>query len=487
MHLALPALSAPRSERAAPRLLFGSLALGVATQALFFRADLGLSYLVFVALVVTVTFATLGGAGVASGARFAAGVALVAASAVVLRRGAFATSVGFPLSVAALLALPSLTVDRVGLLGLGGLPMRLLWRAADLPSAFVKTAALPRDAAAGLGDDGRATVRRVAAGLALGLPVTGVFVALLSADSGFSRAIGRVEARTATAAAFTLQALACAVGFALAHAAASTRAPAPEDAGVAPSTPYRRADEVGRAHLSPLTFGIVLAQVALVFLVFVFVRRDSEFVTHEVVHARGGFTYAGHLHAGFHQLIVATLLAVGLVALGHRLVGDTRGVLAGGRRLAALEATLLALTAVALGSCVHRLRLYVEAYGATPLRAAVGLACALVAVVLLVTLVVTLSRRARLFGGLVVVSVAGCLAIAAHFDVDGWVARQNLDRAARGRPLDEIHLTSLSSDACVTLDHPFLRARPELAEALRAAWRAPVSRDLRSFRGLGRC
>lgn len=483
MDLALAALPAPPARRAAPRVFVACLALGLATQALFFRAELGLSYLVFVALVVVVAVRAFGREGVAGGARFAAAVALVSATAVVLRRGAFASGIGFPLSLAALAALPMLLVDRVRLFGLGELPLRLVSRALDVPRALVETATLPREAAAGLGGVGRTVLARVAAGLGLGLPVTAVFVALLSADSGFSNAVGQVEARTATAALFGGQALVCAILFAVAHALGRPRA---DEVGQETTAPYRRTPEATPARLSPLTWGIVLSQVTMVFLVFALVRRDSEFASHEVVRGRADFTYSGHLHAGFHQLIVATLLAVGLVGLGHRLLRDGRRI-AGGKRLAGLEATLLALTGIALGSCAHRLRLYTEAYGATPLRAAVGLACVLVAAVLVVTLLVSLSRRSGLFGGLVVMTVGTCLAGAAHFDVDAWVARENLDLATRGRPLDEHHLTSLSADACVALDHPYLRARPELAEWLREAWRAPVTRDPRSFRGLGRC
>ncbi len=488
MQITLPRWVATEAsfDRRAPRVLALALALGLTTQALLFHADLGLSFLVLDALVVFVTLRVLGHARLAFGPKAVAVAALLFGVATVLHRGPVATFVAAPLAVVSLLVLPVVAADNLRFAELPTLPMRLLWVAVGTPEAVGKTLTLPRDAVAGLGETGRSAARRTALGVVLGLPITFVFTLLLCADSGFASVVGRVEGRTTTAITFGIEALVSAVVFAFGYALVR---PLPKEptAIAAPDAPYRTHPVVSRPVLSPLTWGIVVAQVALVFLVFVAVRRDTEFGGHAVVQGRADLTYASHLHAGFYQLIFATVLAVGLVVVGHRLLGHERGRVPGGRLLSALEVTLLVLTGVALTSCVHRLRLYEQAYGATHLRVGVAFVCLVAAVVLACALVKAVFRGFPWFEGTTMVAVTACALAFASFDADAYVARTNLDRALAGKALDEAHLASLSADACAAADHPYLRGRPELRARLIEAWTPPPAKDPRSFRGLARC
>lgn len=473
-------------DRRAPRVLAFALALGLCTQALFFHADLGVSFLVFDALVVLVTLHVLGHARLAFGPRAVSSAALLFGVATVLHRGALASFVAAPLAIVSLLTLPVVAADNLRFSELHSLPMRLLWVAVGTPEAVGRTLTLPRDAISGLGETGRSAARRTALGVVLGLPITFVFTLLLCADSGFAGVVGRVEGRTTTAITFAIQAVVSAVVFAFGYALVR---PAPKEPSAVPTpdAPYRTHLAVTRPLLSPLTWGIVVAQVALVFLVFVAVRRDTEFGGHAVVRGRADLTYASHLHAGFYQLIFATLLAVGLVVLGHRLLGQERGQVPGGRLLSALEGTLLVLTGVALYSCVNRLRLYEQAYGATHLRVGVGFVCLLAAVVIACALVKAVFRGLPWFESTTMVALTACALAFSFFDADAYVARTNLDRALSGKALDEAHLASLSADACRAADHPYLRERPELRARLIEAWAKPEAKDPRELRGLSRC
>jgi hypothetical protein len=480
----VPSFSLPRvSTERAPRVLFGAIALGVLTQALFFRAGLGLDWLIWDVTMIGVTLRVLGRGRLAAPAVGASVLAALLGAAFVVHRSDFTAAVALPLNLAVLAVLPVLVADAVELGDLGGLPARLLGTAARVPWAIFTTVLLPRDAVVALDGEGRSVARRTAAGLLLGLPIAGCFTLLLCGDAGFASTVGRLEARLETAVTFAFEAGVTAVMFAFGHGVYANRAAhpyAPERA--APSAPYRAlGTEPRAARLSSLTWGIVLAQVAAVFLLYAFVHRDTEFGGHEVVRARGALTYASNLHAGFYQLLLATLLSVGLVVSGHQLLtaeGDAE--VPGGKPLMALEVAVLVLTGVALYSCAHRLALYEEAYGATLLRLGVAFVVLAAAVVLACALVKSAIRGFRGFGASVAIGLAIVSLAAAWFDADAYVARTNLRRAQ----VDVGYLSTLSADACAALP----LARPEVRAELLDAWRrTQASGDLRGLRGLTRC
>lgn len=487
-----PAAVPARPITHAPRVLLGSIVLGVLTQALFFRVGLGLDWLVWDLAMIAVTFASLSKGRLRAPALCAAVVAAALGVAFVLRRSAFTAAVAIPSNLVVLAVLPVLVAEDLSFRELATLSTRLGDVVARGPAAIGDTVVLPRDAIAVLDGEGRSVVRRTVTGLLLGLPVSGAFTALLCGDAGFAATVGHVEARLGTAATFAIEAALTASVFAFGwslFSASTRRASSSAEAGSV--APYRRPDATPRtARVSPLTWGIVVAQVAAVFLVYAIVHRDTELGGHELVRGRAHLTYAGHLHAGFYQLLLATILSVGLVLVGHRLLrapGDD-GPVPGGRALIAVETTLLGLTGAALYSCAHRLRLYEEAYGATHLRLGVAFVVLAALVVLACTSIKAALRGTAVFAPTTLAALATCAVAAAWFDADGYVARANLDRAARGKSLDVAYVASLSADACVAADHPVLRADPTLREALLRAWRSHTHvGDVRALRGVTRC
>jgi hypothetical protein len=244
------------------------------------------------------------------------------------------------------------------------------------------------------------------------------------------------------------------------------------------------------ARVSVVTWAMVVGQVALVFALFVAANLRHLFGGVALVRAPGGLTYATYLHAGFAQLLFATMLSVCLVLTGHALLrprGAGGAPVPGGKLLASLESALLVLTGVTLASCWQRLRIYEDAYGASHLRLGVAFVELSVLGVLAITLAKVLARRWAGHGGAVLAFAALVAVVASAFDADAYVARTNLDRAAAGKPLDARYLASLSSDAAATLDHPYLRAHPETAAEVTSSLCAPRDGGLRAFRGLGRC
>lgn len=240
--------------------------------------------------------------------------------------------------------------------------------------------------------------------------------------------------------------------------------------------------------VAPLTWSIILGQVALVFLVYGVVNLRTWFGGHAVVRETNE-TYASHLHAGFFQLLVAASLSVGLVLFGHWLlrpaVGDRSGPVPGGRALVVVEATLLGATGGALASCWQRLHVYEEAYGATYLRLGVAFVCLAVAFVIALTLAKSVRRDLRSYTSAVGTGLAVLGTVMTLFNADHYVAQTNLDRAARGATIDDAYLEGLSSDACGVLGHGAMgdARRASLSEA----WRSKRSSDVRGARGLLGC
>jgi hypothetical protein len=324
-------------------------------------------------------------------------------------------------------------------------------------------------------------------GALLGLPLTALFAALLLADPNFARAVMRAANESGNAARFVGLSAATALGMAFAYAVArrvrGARDAAPPRAPAwAMIAPYRarepslEEDEARGPVVRPLTWAVVLAQLVVVFGLFVAANARTLFVDHTWLMAPGTTTYAKHLHAGFAQLTIAVVLAVITVLVGHRLMADRDGAAdsktaPGGAALAALEATLLALVALALASCWHRLRVYEQMYGYTYERLGVALFDLGVLGLLLATMLKSLARRWRGYGSTVATFATLFVVFVGCFDADAWIAKANVARAAQGRPLDVDYLATLSADAGVVLKDPIVAGDWHARMRLETAWR----------------
>jgi hypothetical protein len=489
--------------RVRAQITLGAAAVaGIATQALFWRAEVGLSWLVLVAMLAASTWLALGARADSKvrGARPLAAGALVTSAALVLggavawRASEWALWIAVPASAALLALLPFVIAGRMRLAELGSLP-RALWREGvrRVPAAVVASVDVPRRA---LDSTGRAHALRIAKGMAIGVPVTAVFVALLAADPGFRGAVVRAVSGSDHVLHFGALAAVSAALYLVAYVL-HTRARGDASAVVPSALPYRRTDDLRPADearppiVRPLTWSVVLAQLVGVFAVFVAVNARTLFAGHAFLMARGTPTYAGYLHAGFAQLTIAAVLTIVVVLVGQRLVRSPDGApLARASRvaLATLEAALLGLAAVTLASCAQRLHLYDEMYGYTYLRLGVALCQLAAAVVLALTFAKAAAPSWRGYAASLVVATMGLAVLAGTLDADGFIARANVARANAGRPLDLDYLESLGADAAVVLGDPYFKAHPDEARELSSAWYAQRvslrTGDWRSWRGL---
>jgi hypothetical protein len=211
---------------------------------------------------------------------------------------------------------------------------------------------------------------------------------------------------------------------------------------------------------------IVLGAVALLFAVFLGLQLSYLFGNAPAL-AGSGITFAEYARRGFAELsLVATLCTLLILGLEG---GARRGSREGAVR--ALALTLIGLLWILLISAFRRLWLYEEAYGFTTARLYAQVYMAVVAFALLLLAV-------ELLGGLDAkrllrrTAAAAVLAVSAlsFWNHEGWIAQQNIERAARGGRLDVRYLVwDLSVNAVPAIVGSLDRAplRGALVEALR--------------------
>ena len=153
--------------------------------------------------------------------------------------------------------------------------------------------------------------------------------------------------------------------------------------------------------------------------------------------------------------VISLLLFLGYSAITRRTLGSQRRVFSG------LGLGLVALVAAILVSAFQRLMLYEAAYSFTRLRTYTHVFMVWVGILLLATVLVELFGRLRAFALALVLVLVGFGASIALLNVDGFIVRENVARAAassagsEGVELDTSYLVSLSDDAVPALVEQF--------------------------------
>jgi hypothetical protein len=194
--------------------------------------------------------------------------------------------------------------------------------------------------------------------------------------------------------------------------------------------------------------GTVLAVVDVLFLAFVLVQFRYLFGGAELVRGLTGLSYAEYARRGFFELVAVAALSLPLLLIADWSLDQRDAVRV--RRFRQLAGLMLLLLDVMLASALFRMRLYTAEYGLTELRfyttAFMGW---LVLVFGWFVATVLRGRRERFGTGAL---LAGWLVLAGLnlSNPDAIIAGVNLDRAARGQPLDRDYAVRLSADALPT-------------------------------------
>lgn len=189
---------------------------------------------------------------------------------------------------------------------------------------------------------------------------------------------------------------------------------------------------------------IILGAVVLLFGFFVGLQFRYLFGGEANITA-AGYTYSEYARRGFSELVAVAVLSLLLtLTLGSiaRREGRTQRTL-----FTVLKVVLLALVLVILGSALQRLLLYEQAYGFTRLRTYTLIFIPWLALLLLAAIGLEVSDRSGRFGLALMVAVVGFGLTVAVWNVDGFIARQNIERGIQGEELDRAYLGELSADA----------------------------------------
>jgi len=232
---------------------------------------------------------------------------------------------------------------------------------------------------------------------------------------------------------------------------------------------------------------VVLGAVELLFLVFVIIQFRYFFGGQTNIGVQG-YTYAEYARQGFGELVAVAffslLLFLGLSVIVKRESPVRRTGFSG------LGVGMVGLVGVILASAFQRLRLYEAAYGFSRLRTYTHVFMIWLGILLAAALVLEILRRERLFVTAALLAGIGFAASLNLLNVDAFIVRQNVARAAQGQELDVPYLASLSPDAIPALAETYRsaglppRIRLAVGAALvcmRAKISAPVVQDWRSF------
>jgi len=173
---------------------------------------------------------------------------------------------------------------------------------------------------------------------------------------------------------------------------------------------------------------IVLGSVDLLFAFFVSIQFQYFFGGQANISIQG-FTYAEYARRGFTELVIVAVLSLllflGLNSLTRRQTTSQR------RGFTGLGIGLVILVAIILVSAYQRLVLYEQAYGFSRLRTYTHIFIVWLGILLILTIVLEVLQRMRAFA-LVLGIIALCFGLTTNLlNIDGFIVRQNVARAVQ--------------------------------------------------------
>ena len=190
---------------------------------------------------------------------------------------------------------------------------------------------------------------------------------------------------------------------------------------------------------------IVLISVNLLFAAFVIIQFRY-FFGGEANISYEGFTYSEYARRGFFELIAVALISL-LIFYGLSMI--TRRQNKSERRIFSTLGILLMLqVGVMLFSAFQRLSLYESMYGFTQLRTITHIFMVWLAILLAATVLLEAINRLPRLALVIFLVIIGFSLTLNLINMDGFIAKQNIQRAADGHKLDTNYLGwDLSGDA----------------------------------------
>lgn len=216
--------------------------------------------------------------------------------------------------------------------------------------------------------------------------------------------------------------------------------------------------------LALLTTSILLASVNALFLMFVFIQITYLFGGQASIAAQG-FTYAEYARKGFFELLTVAVIAFVILQATEKYT--TKGVSSHTRLFKFFSGLLVFQVMLIIVSAFKRLVLYEQAYGFTMLRLLSHVFTIWLAVIFLLLLYkIFIDGSERKFLFYVFLSVIAMLTILNIGNPDAFIAQRNIARYEATGKLDTVYLTTLSEDALGPLAQAFNGGTPALKSAI---------------------
>jgi hypothetical protein len=212
--------------------------------------------------------------------------------------------------------------------------------------------------------------------------------------------------------------------------------------------------------LGIVEIGMVIGLLDLLFLAFVIVQLPYFFGTSDVVMQPGTTTFSQYARRGFFELVTVAGMVLPLLLVADWML--RREKLGHERIFRILAGAQVALLFVIMGSALHRMRLYLGAYGLTELRLYTTAFMLWLGVVFgWFGWTVLRGRRERFAWGALTTALEA-LVLLHVVNPDGMIVRVNASRPDAPTHFDAPYAASLSADAVPPLLAALPAVRPEL-------------------------
>jgi signal transduction histidine kinase len=195
----------------------------------------------------------------------------------------------------------------------------------------------------------------------------------------------------------------------------------------------------------PWEWLVPVGLVVAVFVAFVVAQATAMWGGHDYVQRTTGLTYAEYVHQGFGQLTAVTLLTLATVGLAARKAPSEtpRDRLL----LRVVLGLLCVLALVVVASALFRMSVYQQAYGYTVLRVLVDAFELWLGLLLVLVLVAGIRLSGRWLPRAALISGAAFVLVIGLANPEAWVAERNIARYHATGQVDAIYLLALGPDA----------------------------------------
>lgn len=189
---------------------------------------------------------------------------------------------------------------------------------------------------------------------------------------------------------------------------------------------------------------VFLGLISILFLVFI-VFQITYLFGGEANIAKAGFTYAEYARRGFWELLAVAILSLVVLLASEKYAGF---VSKQNKQFLLPALILIAEVMIVIASAFKRLSLYIDAYSLTTLRFyTAGFIMLLFALFILLAVKFTKTKPEQFFTSGALLLVITFLVAVNIMNPDAFIAQANLEQYSRTDQIDVLHLGQLSADA----------------------------------------